>query len=340
MGDLWDRYSRQILFRPIGREGQEKLARSRVLIVGLGALGSTLASNLARAGVGKLRLVDRDFVEESNLQRQILFDEEDAARTLPKAVAAADKLRRINSSVQYEALVEDVNFTNIERLVADVDLVLDATDNLETRYLINEVCVKRDLPWIYGACVGSTGMTMTIVPRETPCLECVFPSGAGYVGQTCDTAGIINPVPNVIASLQTAEALKLLVGARQVINRNLIVLDVWDNYYRSHSLASDPDCPVCVRGVYRYLSGEAGARATSLCGRHAVQLVPERPVRMSLEGLADRLRPLGRVSFNGFLVTFETGEYQLVIFGDGRAIIKGTDDVGVAKALYARYVGA
>jgi len=335
-----ERYSRQILFPPIGPRGQEKLAKSKVLIVGLGALGSTLANNLARAGIGSLRLVDRDFVEESNLQRQILFDEQDAALALPKAVAAANKLRQINSQIHCEAVVEDVNFTNIEKLMAGMDLVLDGTDNLEIRYLINEACVKLNTPWVYGACVGSTGMTMTVIPRETPCLECVFPSSTVHPGETCDTAGIINPVPNVIASLQTAEALKLLVGARDAVNRELIILDLWENSYITSSPARNPACSVCVQGSFRYLAGEVGLRTTNLCGRNAVQVVPDRPAAVDLAALAEKLQPLGEVSSNGFLVTFRTANHQLVVFGDGRAIVKGTDDVMVAKTLYARFVGA
>lgn len=214
MDELINRYSRQILFTPIGYSGQEKLANSTVLIIGLGALGSVLAHNLARAGVGRLRLVDRDFVEKSNLQRQALYDESDAATTLPKAIAAANRLRLINSLVCYEAIVCDVNFTNIESLVAGADIVLDGSDNLEVRYLINGICVKNHIPWIYGACVSSYGLTMSIIPGETPCLQCLFPGNISHSGQTCDTVGIINPISNIIASLQTAEALKLLVGER------------------------------------------------------------------------------------------------------------------------------
>ena len=340
MVELAGRYSRQILFSGIGSEGQKRLLSSKVLIIGLGALGTVIANNLARAGVGRLRLVDRDFVEESNLQRQVLYDEEDAAKAIPKAVAAANKLRLINSSIEYEPVVKDVNFTNIEDLMVGVDLVLDGTDNMEIRNLINEACVKLGIPWVYGGCVGSSGMTMTIVPHETACLHCVFPPENGHHGETCDTVGVINPAPNVVGSIETTEALKILVGAKGNINQGLTVIDLWENCYSTVTVLKDPECAVCGKGVFRYLNGVGGLRTTVLCGRNAVQVVPHSPVQISLSVLRSKLEPLGDVHDNGFLLTFQTGPYKLVVFEDGRAIIKGTDDETTARTIYARYVGA
>lgn len=334
-----DRYSRHTLFYPIGKAGQQKLSESSVLIVGLGALGTVLANNLARAGVGRLKLVDRDFVEESNLQRQVLYDERDAAAALPKAVAAEKKIKEINSFIQCEAIVQDVNFTNIEELMSDVDLVLDGADNLEVRYLINDACVKTGIPWVYGACVSSYGMFMPVIPGETPCIHCVFPAPP-HAGETCDTAGVINPISNIIASMETAEALKLLVGDLEAISRKLITIDVWENRFISVPVVQNENCPVCVQKIFKYLDGQAGLRTTTLCGRNAVQVVPGQPLKLNFSSLMEKLRLLGKVNSNGFLVTFKTEGYEMVVFGDARAIVKGTQDESVARTLYSRYIGA
>jgi adenylyltransferase/sulfurtransferase len=338
---VWERYSRQVLFAPIGRVGQERLLRSRVAVIGLGALGTVSANSLARAGVGYLKLVDRDYVEESNLQRQILFDEEDAKRVIPKALAAAEKLKRINSSLQYEALIEDVNYTNVLDIIGDVDLVLDATDNFETRFLVNEACVKKSVPWIYGACVASSGLTFTIIPGETPCLACFLgglPSAG--IGETCDTAGVISPVVNVIASVQVAEALKLLTGAKPALNRKALFFDLWENQFSEVEVMQNDNCPVCGQRTFDLLAGKMQQRSTYLCGRDAVQVLPPLKLNLSLEKLRDKLLPLGDVSTNDFLLKFTTGKHELVVFPDGRALIKGTSDEKMARALYARYIGA
>jgi len=339
-GKIWERYSRQVLFAPIGRAGQEKLWHSRVVVIGLGALGTVSADSLARAGVGYLKLVDRDFVEESNLQRQVLFDEDDAAMTMPKALAAAAKLKKINSSVAYEALVEDVNYSNVQELIAGMDLVMDATDNFETRFLLNEACVKNNIPWIYGACVASSGLTFTIIPGETACLTCFLgdipPAGTG---ETCDTAGVISPIVNVVASIQTAEALKLLTGSRDALRGKLLFIDLWENVFSEMAAVRDEHCPVCAQGTFALLSGKMQQHCTYLCGRDAVQVLPPTKMNLSLEKLREKLLPLGEVSANDFLLKFTTGKHQMVIFPDGRVLVKGTSDEKLARTLYARYIG-
>jgi len=337
---FWERYSRQVLFAPIGRAGQERLLQSRVAVIGLGALGTVSADSLARAGVGYLKLVDRDYVEESNLQRQVLFNEDDAAMAMPKALAAAAKLKKINSGVVYEALVEDVNYSNVQELIAGVDLVMDATDNFETRFLLNEACVKNNIPWIYGACVASSGLTFAIIPGETACLTCFLgdipPAGTG---ETCDTAGIISPVVNVVASIQTAEALKLLTGSRDALRGKLLFIDLWENVFSEMAAVRDEHCPVCAKGTFALLSGKMQQHCTYLCGRDAVQVLPPAKMNLSLEKLREKLLPLGEVSGNDFLLKFTTGKHQMVIFPDGRVLIKGTSDEKIARTLYARYIG-
>jgi molybdopterin-synthase adenylyltransferase len=339
--DKWERYSRQVLFSPIGRSGQEKLLKSRGAVIGLGALGSVSASCLARAGVGYLKLVDRDFVEYSNLQRQILFTEKDAREAMPKALAARDKLLEINSTVRYEALVDDVNHTNIEAIIRDVDLVLDATDNFETRYLINEACVKHGVPWIYGACVAGYGITFSILPGETACLACFL--GAlppSLQAETCDTAGVIAPVAGLIASLQAAEALKLLSGARDALNRQAVFYDLWENRWLTFDVPRENRCPVCGARSFAMLAGEAVQRTATLCGRGSIQIVPPHKMNLSLENLAAKLAAVGETSSNSFLVRFKVDGCEMVIFPDGRALIKGAADEKTARSLYARYIGA
>lgn len=339
-----DRYVRQIRFAPFGEEGQRRLLASRVLICGCGALGTVLANTLVRAGVGALRIVDRDFVETNNLQRQVLFDEQDVADELPKAVAAANKLRQINSTIEIEPIVADVDHTNILKLCEGVDLLLDGTDNFETRFLLNDVAAKLKIPWVYGGCLGCEGQTMTILPGETPCLRCLM-SEAPPPGTTptCDTAGILAPIINVIASLEAMEAIKILSGHREAVNRSLTVIELWDNRMRQvrlDSLRETSDCPTCKRGEYPWLEGKRGSHTAVLCGRNAVQLTHSGSERLSLEDLARKLSGVGRVSRNAFLLRLTVDDYILTVFPDGRAIIGGTDDIATARTLYAKYVGS
>jgi adenylyltransferase/sulfurtransferase len=314
-----------------------------VLVCGCGALGSVLANTLVRAGVGHLRLVDRDFLEVSNLQRQVLFDEEDVAAGLPKAVAAEAKLRKINSQVQIEPIVADVAHANIRGLLEGVDLILDGTDNFETRFLLNDAALHLGIPWVFGGCVGAEGQTMTILPGETPCLRCLLhdapPPGST---PTCDTAGILGPIVNVIASLEACEALKILSGQRQAINRCLLVIELWDNRIRQVKLDSlrTADCPACQRQSFPWLDGQRGSHTAVLCGRNAVQLsYPERTA-LSLETMARSLELVGRVTRNRFLLRLEVERYVITVFPDGRAIIGGTEDVAEARTVYAKYIGA
>lgn len=335
------RYSRQILFREIGPEGQEKLLGSRVLLVGCGALGCAHAEMLARAGVGKLRIVDRDFVEFTNLQRQTLYKESDAAERLPKAVAAKARIAEINSEIEVEAIVADVNNSNIESLLTGCDLVIDGTDNFQVRYLVNDACVKNGVTWIYGAAVSSYGTTMTIRPGETPCLRCIFDEmpDAGS-SPTCDTAGVIMPIIATVAATQVAEALKLLVGDTESLHGSLMQFDVWANDRQRIKLGEpSPDCICCGQRVFEFLDAEAQEFSAVLCGRNAVQIAPPRPTKLDLPGLATRLNSLADVKQNEYLVRFSLGENELTVFADGRAIIKGTDDVAAARSLYARFVG-
>jgi len=338
-----NRYSRQTLFEGIGEAGQRKLGESRVVVVGCGALGTVIASNLARAGVGKLTVLDRDFVEESNLQRQVLFDEDDVKHALPKAVAAERKLRRINSQIEVTGIVTDVNYTNVEDLIRGASLVLDGTDNFETRFLINDACVKQNLPWIYGACVGSYGLSMVILPRETPCLRCIFdtapPPG---MTPTCDTGGIISPIVNIIASFQCMEAIKLLTGNKDKLNRCLLSMDVWDDQFqrlRIDGRRELADCPCCVHGRYEYLTAESSSQTTTLCGSNAVQISFARGHKINLKEIGARLSRVGTVTANPFLLRCAVAGYELTVFKDGRAIIQGTKDPTVAKSVYAKYIG-
>jgi len=337
-----DRYHRQYLLPQIGKEGQEQLTRSRAVVLGCGALGTHLASHLARAGVGFIRIVDRDFVELNNLQRQILFDEEDVRQNLPKAEAAKQKLERVNSAITIEAHVADVNYTNVETLINKVDLVVDGMDNFETRFLINDACVKQNIPWIYGGCIGTQGISMTILPGKTPCLRCVFESAPPpELSPTCDTAGVLGPAVAIIAALQATEALKYLSGNLEALDPNLFSFDTWTRHaqtLRVEGMRDKVDCPTCKHGQYDYLSGEKGSRGTSLCGRNAVQITREGGDPLDFELLADRLRPAAEVSYNKFLMKVRVDEHELTIFKDGRAIIQGTHDIQAAKSLYAKYV--
>ena len=336
-----ERYSRQILFGGIGREGQERLLDSRVLLVGCGALGASHAEMLARAGVGKLRIVDRDFVEFTNLQRQTLYRESDASERIPKAIAAKNRIAEINSEIDVEAVVADINNSNVESLIDGCDLVLDGTDNFQIRYLVNDACVKHDKPWIYGAAVSSYGTTMTVLPGETPCLRCIFEEmpDAGS-SPTCDTAGVIMPIISSIASIQVAETLKLLTDHRDVLHRSLIQIDVWQNEWRKIKLTDpNPDCIACGHRKFEFLDAEAQEFSAVLCGRNAVQVAPPRAVKLDLASLSNRLAPFSEVKQNEYLLRFSPDVYEVTVFTDGRAIVKGTDDISVARSLYAKYIG-
>lgn len=338
-----ERYSRQIRFHGVGEEGQRRLCDSHVTLCGCGALGTVLANALVRAGVGHLRLIDRDFIETSNLQRQVLFDEHDVAENLPKAEAAARKLHAINSSVHVEPVVTDIDRTNILELVHDADLILDGSDNFEVRYLINDAAVKLGKPWVYGGCIGSHGQTMTILPGDTPCLRCVFEAAPapGEAG-TCETAGVLGPIVNIIASFQATEAMKILTGRLKNVNRELIYIDVWENTYRRIKVAplrGKVDCPCCQRKRFEWLDGEHGSHTTSLCGRNAVQVAHRVAAKLNFEDMARHLQTLGEVSYNRFLLRFTAEGHEFTVFPDGRAIIKGTSDIDRARTLYARYVG-
>ncbi|BCJ85865.1 ThiF family adenylyltransferase [Effusibacillus dendaii] len=336
------RYSRQILFAPIGEPGQQKLLDSKVAIVGMGALGTVLANHMVRAGVGYVRIIDRDFVEASNLQRQMLYDEQDAKLGLPKAAAAADKLRLINSGVTVEPVIADLNWQNAEQLLADVDLVLDGTDNFQVRFLINDVCVKHHIPWVYGGGVSAHGMTVTILPEETPCLRCLFESApAPGTTQTCDTAGVIGPLIHIVASFQAVEAMKILVGDTESLRPSMLNLSIWDHYLTEINVANArrADCPCCGKKQFEYLEPRSGTETTSLCGRDTIQIVPAERLALNLDLLENRLTPLGKVERNKFLLRFEPGEQRMVIFPDGRVLVQGTDDPALAKTLYAKYIG-
>lgn len=343
-----ERYSRQVLFTPIGEHGQQRLAHGHAAIVGVGATGAATAGLLARAGIGRLTLIDRDYVEPSNLQRQVLFDEEDARNCLPKAEAARRHIARVNSTIRVTAQIADLIPRNAEELIAGADIVLDCTDNFETRYLINDICVREGRPWIYAAAVGAYAATMNILPRgattdapfaPTACLACLFPASPTGNVETCDTAGILSTAVNFAASLQVTEALKLLTGQPGRMRRTLLAYDLW-NGERSEVAAGTPraDCQVCGQRQFRALSGEGRAPIT-LCGRNAVQIHEHaRPV--DLAALARRLEPLGEVRANGLLLRFRTQAHTITVFPDGRALIQGTTDVGRARSLYARYIGA
>lgn len=339
-----DRYVRQMRYPPIGEDGQRRLLSSRALVCGCGALGSVLASTLARAGVGYLRIVDRDFLDLTNLQRQVLYDEQDVAAGLPKAIAAEAKLRQINSQVEIEAVVADVDPTNIQRLIEGMHVIVDGTDNFEIRFLLNDAALKHRIPWVYGGCIGGEGQTMTILPGQTPCLRCLMqdapPPGST---PTCDSAGILGPIVNVIASIQACEAIKILTGHTQAISRCLQVFDIWDNRVRQiqlDSLRDQADCPACQGREFPWLEGARGSHTAVLCGRNSVQLsYPDRQP-IELESLAHKLQGVGRVTRNRFLLRLEVGRYSITVFPDGRAIVGGTDDVSEARTVHAQYIGA
>ena len=337
-----DRYSRQILFGGIGADGQEALLRSHAVVVGCGALGSFQAAALARAGVGRITIIDRDYVEPSNLQRQWLFHEQDAAQGLPKAAAAEQRIAAINSGVQVRGVVADLDSSNVGDLLCPegvpTGLILDGADNFETRYLMNDFAVSRGIPWIYGAAVGSYGLTMPVIPGRTACFRCIYPDPPAGAQPTCETAGVLNVIISLVASLQVADALKILCGHPEQVEARITTADVWSGGIRQVSMPRrDPECPACGRREFPFLE-ESRRAPVSLCGRNAIQ-IHERERPIDLLELKARLEPLGEVSANQFALRFRLSPYEMTVFPDGRAIVKGTSDAGVARSFYARYVG-
>ncbi len=336
-----DRYSRQTLFAGIGPDGQQRLASASVAIIGCGAMGSALANNLARAGVGRLRVIDRDFVEVNNLQRQTLYDEADAADATPKAVAAANRLRAVNGAIEIEPVVSDFTADNALELLDGVDLALDGTDNFEARYLLNDACLKLGIPWIYSGVIAAYGVSMTVLPHETACLRCAFPERPlPGTTPTCDTAGILNGIVAAIGGVTSTEALKVLIGSER-LGRGLFWMDLWENVAERIELPRQPDCLACAEGEYEYLDAALTEQSATLCGRNAVQVRPMQGVgALDLAELARRLEPLGEVATNAYLLRARLDGYELTVFPDARAIIKGTDEPSVARTVYARYIGS
>jgi len=341
-----DRYHKQTLFAGIGAQGQQRLRDARALVVGCGALGSVIADQMARAGVGFLRIVDRDFVELSNLHRQVLYDEQDVADQLPKAVAAARKLRRINGDIEVDERVVDVDRSNILELADGMDVILDGTDNFEIRFLINDASLETGIPWVNGGCIGSHGQVMTIIPGKTACLRCLIETEPDPgTTETCDTAGVLGPAVSVIASLQSTDGLKILMGRQDLIEPMLTVVDIWDGTFRRLSLGDLPErtiCPACKQGERLWLHGERGSRTTVLCGRNAVQVAPNDAGSMDLDEMARKLTAVGEVSSNPYLVRVQVTDtpLEITLFRDGRAIVKGTEDLTAARTAYARYIGS
>lgn len=340
------RYSRQIIYEPIGVGGQRKLAAARATLVGCGALGTVLANTLVRAGLGFLRICDRDFIERDNLQRQVLFDESDIEAGLPKAEAAAAKLRRINSEVTIEPAVVDVNPENVERLCEGADILLDGTDNFETRFLLNDLAVKTGRPWVYGAVIGATGLAMPIIPGETPCLRCVFEDAPPpEMSPTCDTAGVLGPIVNVVASIQAVEAIKLLIGATADVSRSLTHVDLWTGRFMNMDVRSayeNGNCPCCKGRRFEFLDGAHQSLTAKLCGRDAVQVNRPGGGRVDLAAVGERLSRVaqGGVKQNRFMLKAVVDGYEIALFPDGRAIIKGLSDPQQARNVYAKYIGS
>ena len=342
---MFGRYVRQMRYGPFGKNGQANLAKSAVLIVGCGALGTHLANTMVRAGVGLVRIVDRDFIELNNLQRQVLFDENDVANGLPKAVVAANKLNSVNSAVRLDPIVADVDHQNIGELCDGIELILDGTDNFETRFLLNDMSVKSGIPWVYGGCLGADGQTMTIVPNQTACLRCLMLDGPPPPGTTptCDSAGIMAPIIAVIAAYQASEGIKILSGNVEAISRSLTVFEMWDNRIRQlnlKELRDQVDCPTCKQLKFEWLNGAMGSHTAILCGRNAVQLSFAERKEISLVELEQKLTGLGKITRNEYLMRLEVEQFVITAFRDGRAIVNGTEDIAQAKTVYAKYIGS
>lgn len=337
---LRDRYSRQTMFSGIGEEGQAKLLNSDVVIIGCGALGSNIAVFLVRAGVGRIRIIDRDFIEDHNLQRQVLFDEEDIRAGLPKAIAAERHLKKVNSTVEIKGIVADANYTNIARFCNGANVILDGLDNIETRLLINDFSLKHKIPWVYGGAIASNGMTMTVIPDKTPCFRCLFDSvpESGTM-PTCETAGVVGTVPALIGSIQATEAMKIMVCSEK-INRELIVVDVWGGSFDKLKIEPRKDCPAC-QGKYEFLESRYLIKTTSLCGQsRAVQVLNTSISEIALDELAARLQNVGPMTNNEFMLSFMADDKEIVVFHDGRAIVKNTTDESLAEELYTKYIGS
>ena len=334
-----ERYARQMVYRHIGPHGQERLLNSRVTVIGMGALGTVTANNLCRAGVGFLRMVDRDYVEITNLQRQMLYNEDDARQGLPKAVASYNHLSKVNSEITLEPVIADVNSSNIEEIIRDVDLVLDASDNFEVRFLINEACDKHVVSWIYCGALGSGGTTMNIIPNDNrPCLRCYVGESVSSPEQSCSALGVLNMITAVMASIQTSEAVKILLGSDSV-RRSLLSVDLWRNSFGSLDVIKDDDCPVCVHKRYEYLGKAAGSYTTVLCGGDSVQVVPAQVKRIDLNAVSERLSKIGSVKVSEHFLRFSDGKHDIMLFKDGRAIIKNAIDGSSAKSVYTEYIG-
>lgn len=338
---MHNRYSRQQLFRPIGEKGQQLLKQKHVLIIGVGALGSASAEALVRAGIGKLTIIDRDYVEWSNLQRQQLYTEQDAREKVPKVIAAKKRLQSINSEVEINASVLDASSEQLLPLLANVDVMVDATDNFDVRFMMNDLAQKYRIPWVYGSCIGSYGATYTIVPGKTPCYHCllkVMPN----TGMTCDTAGIISPAVQMVAAYQVAEVFKLLVGDEKALRKNYLTFDVWQNQHYEMNVEKmrDSNCPSCGENpTYPYLAYENQTKLDILCGRDAIQIRPPKPIHYNLDQLAVQLRSYGEIQKNPYLLSCQAEDYRLVVFQDGRVVIHGVQDVQKAKIIYYRLLG-
>jgi adenylyltransferase/sulfurtransferase len=330
------RYARQIILDEIGEDGQKKLGKVHALIVGCGALGCVISDHLARTGVGEIQIVDRDIVELENLQRQILFNEKDIG--IPKAISASEKLKLINSDITVTAIVKDFNSKNAEKITKNVDIILDGTDNMQTRYLINDISIKKKIPWVYGGAVSTYGMSMNIVPGDTACLTCAFPfmPKAGSL-PTCDTVGVLNTVPSIIASIQTTEAIKILLNKNY--SKDLTVYDVWNHDFKSIKIKRNQDCKSCQQENFSYLDAKISDVSTILCGRNSVQIAPASEGELSLDRLAKRLEKAGKVRLSSVHLSFKTQDVEITVFKDGRGIVKGTDDEMIAKSIYAKYIG-
>jgi adenylyltransferase/sulfurtransferase len=338
---MTNRHSKQILLAELGEEGQRRLKRSSAVVAGCGGLGTVISNILVRSGVGRVVIVDRDFIELDNLPRQVLFDEDDIKRGLPKAIAAAEKLRRIDPEIAVEPVVISLNANNIEQIITGADIVFDGTDNFETRFLINDACVKLGIPWIYAGVVATYGMVFPIIPGETPCLKC-FISDIPSPGEspTCNMVGVLGTAVNIIASVEVTEGLKLLAGKKDALIRKLMYIDVWQGTWSAYEIKKDDKrCPVCDDRQFAFLEERKESLFANLCGQNAVQITPPGLTGFSFPDLALRLRPHGEVSYNDYILGFTTGPYEFIVFHDGRTIIKGTTDESEAKILFAKYIG-